>query len=136
MRHDCPLRNVTEDTDHTQMQAPLLALTVELASAQETALDLQISISEILSNLETGCCNAIFSLQDVDRLAQILGDLSTFARSLAASSPGTWHIDAHAAASLLHLRDLAHRLCGDEIVPIASLGDDSGDDGDLLLFQD
>lgn len=48
MRHDCPLRNVAEDnTDHTQMQGPLLALAVELANAQETALDLQISISEI-----------------------------------------------------------------------------------------
>lgn len=114
------------------MHAPLQALASELSTAQETALDLQISISSILASLENESCDAIFRLQEVDRLAQILGDLSIFARALALSSPETWHVDAHAAASRFHLRDLAHRLCGDDVVPFDSLA--SADEGQDCTF--
>lgn len=119
--------------DETAMQGPLQALAEELSTAQETALDLQISISSILASLGDTSCEAIFSLQDVDRLAQILGDLSTFAQALAASSPETWHVDVHSAASRLNLRDLAHRLCGDEVIPAASLAP-ADEDNDCTFF--
>lgn len=123
---------IASPSDVTAMHTPLQALSVELLAAQETALDLQISISSILASLRGTHCDAIFKLQDVDRLAQILGDLSSFARALAISSPETWHVDVHAAASRLHLRDLAHRLCGDEVVPRSSLA--AVDDHDCTFF--
>lgn len=121
MRQPSPSRIGQVTPNDTAMHAPLQALATELSAAQETALDLQISISAILATLGDKSCDAIFSLQDVDRLAQILGDLSTFAKALAASSPETWHVDVHCAASRLNLRDLAHRLCGDEVIPAESL---------------
>jgi hypothetical protein len=134
MGHNAPLRiQDPEQAEATAMQAPLQALAFELSTARETALDLQFSISSILASLEEASCDAIFRLQEVDRLAQILGDLATFARALAISSPETWHVDAHAAASRLHLRDLAHRLCGDEVVPFDSLAS-ADEDHDCTFF--
>lgn len=133
MTRNSPLRMGQESLDVTTMHAPLKALATELSTAQETALDLQISISAILASLGDTSCDAIFSLQDVDRLAQILGDLSTFAQALAASSPETWHVDVHSAASRLNLRDLAHRLCGDEIIPAKSLAP-VDEDNDCTFF--
>jgi hypothetical protein len=133
MKQDLPSRASQEAFGATAMHAPLHALASELYAAQETALDLQISISSILTSLGDTSCDAIFSLQDMDRLAQILGDLSTFAQALAASSPETWHVDVHFAASRLNLRDLAHRLCGDEVIPADSLAPLS-EDNDCTFF--
>lgn len=133
MIQEVSLRLAQTSLDATAMHAPLQALASELSAAQETALDLQISISSILSSLSDKSCDAIFSLQDVDRLAQILGDLSTFAKALAASSPETWHVDVHSAASRLNLRDLAHRLCGDEVIPAESLAP-VDEDNDCTFF--
>jgi hypothetical protein len=133
IRQDLPSRSPQEELSPTAMHAPLKALASELSAAQETALDLQISISSILTSLGDASCDAIFSLQDVDRLAQILGDLSTFAQALAVSSPETWHVDVHFAASRLNLRDLAHRLCGDEVIPAESLAP-ADEDNDCTFF--
>jgi hypothetical protein len=133
VRQEIPSLLSQEAFSATAMHAPLQALASELCAAQETALDLQISISSILTSLGNTSCDAIFSLQDVDRLAQILGDLSTFAQALAASSPETWHVDVHFAASRLNLRDLAHRLCGDEVIPANSLAP-VDEDNDCTFF--
>ncbi len=133
MTQTSSLRMAPDLPEAPALRAPLQALASELSAAQETALDLQVSISAILASLGDTSCDAIFSLQDVDRLAQIMGDLSTFAQALAASSPEAWHVDVHAAASRLHLRDLAHRLCGDEVIPADSLAPADEDD-DCTFF--
>lgn len=115
---------------------PLTALSGELSAAQELVLDLQISVSEVLQRAGGGsgadCCDAIYELQALDRLAQTLGDLATFSRALAGASPESWAGDAPDIAALLKLRDLAHRLCGGEAVPAGSLA--GGDDEDCVFF--
>jgi hypothetical protein len=132
MRQDASAR-VLQRPANAAMQAPLRALALELSAVQETALDLQISISSILASLGDTSCDAVFSLQDLDRLTQILGDLSIFTQVLAVSSPETWHVDVYSAAERLNLRDLAHRLCGDEVIPADSLAA-AGGDSDCTFF--
>ncbi len=105
----------------------LRALSEELAQAQQAALGVQDTIHEVVEALGDKPCDAIFKLQRMDYLAQILGDLSAFADKLSASVPGNLGMSKNDATGDLHLKDLAHRLAGD---PAPA---ENGEDGEYFF---
>lgn len=114
------------------LEPTIRALARELAAGRETALDLQMAVGELVASLGDTRCGALFRLQDLDRLAQTLGDLATFTDALAGAAPRGWQIDGRAAARDLHLRDLAVRLAAGGATCVAVPGD-AGSEDDFLL---
>lgn len=110
------------------INSALRALAAELTLAQEEALGVQDTIHEVVECLGDKPCDAIFRLQRMDYLAQILGDLSAFVDKIGGSVPDSVGIPVANATEGLHLRDLAHRLLGhtDKQVP-------DGLDDDILF---
>ena len=129
MQHG-PLRIASDNG--AGLEPTLRRLARELAAAQETALDLQITVTEIVAHLGETRCDALFRLQDLDRLAQTLGDLATFTDAVAGATPRGWQIDARAAARDLHLRDLAVRLAVGGAACVAVPSDPESEDDFLL----
>jgi hypothetical protein len=102
----------------------LHAVSRELAGARDMALDLQEATSGLIGRVTAGAAasessspDALFRLQNLDRLTQILDDLSSFLDQIARAAPDGWTIDAAAAARGLRLRTLAVRLTGREGEP-------------------
>lgn len=110
----------------------LHAMARELAAAQEAALDLQITVAEIVASPGAASSGALFRLQELDRLAQTLGDLSAFAAAAADAAPGGWRIDARAAVRDLRLRDVAARLAGGVAACVAAPSGSEPEDDFLL----
>lgn len=130
--------------DHAVEPASALgAMARELAAAQEMALDLQITVAELVARSGPMPGDVLFRLQELDLLSQTLKDLSTFAAALGTTAPESWKIDTAAATRELHLRDLAVRLATGEAPPprapaAEAAGDDAaddapGDEDDFLL---
>lgn len=103
------------------------ALARELLAARETALDLQLTLAELVAGLDGTRPDALFRLQGLDRLTQALGDLAAFTDAVADAVPRSCRIDAAAAASGLHLRDVAARL-GAAGTPCVAVAPDPEDD--------
>lgn len=101
----------------------LHAVSRELAGARDMALDLQEATSGLIGRVTAGAASeslspdTLFRLQNLDRLTQILDDLSRFLDEIARAAPDGWTIDAAAAARGLRLRALAVRLTGREGEP-------------------
>lgn len=111
------------------LEPTLRRLAGELAAAQEMALDLQVAVAGIIARLDGAPFDALFRLQDLDRLAQTLGDLSAFSDAVAGATPRGWQVDVRGASRDLHLRDLADRLAGSPPAGAPAPSDpDSGDD--------
>ena len=127
MQHS-PLRIASERD--AELDPALRALVRELMAAREMALDLQVTVGEIVANLSAARSAALFRLQDLDRLAQTLGDLASFTGAVADATPSVRHFDRRLAARDLHLRELAMRLGG---APCVALPDEAGSEDDFLL---
>jgi hypothetical protein len=98
-------------SDHgAGLEPTLRRLARELAAAQDMALGLQVTVAGLIAGRGEAPFDALSRLQDLDRLAQTLGDLSTFTDAVAGATPEGWKVDARAAAGTLNLRDLAARL--------------------------
>lgn len=106
----------------------LRALSRELAAAQETALDLQMTVAELVAAAGTSGRDALFRLQALDQLAQTLGDLATFAGAVAAATPAGWRLDGRAAVRELRLHDLAARLASGGAAVVAVVRSEGEDD--------
>ncbi len=129
MQHG-PLRVATERS--IGLEPSLRTLAREIASAHEMALDLQMTVAELMNGLGDVRRDVLFRLQDLDRLAQTLGDLATFTDAVAGAAPRGWQIDGHAAAGSLHLRDLAVRLATAG-APCLTVATDAAPEDDFLL---
>lgn len=103
--------------DTLPVEPMLQAVSTELASAREVALELQGTVSELVTRIGGPSGGAdvlelLLRLQELDRLTQTLEDLSRFTASLARSGATGGGFDAVTAAGGLQLRDLADRLTG------------------------
>lgn len=120
-------------SDHdVGLEPALRALAREIAAGREMALDLQMTVGELVASPDAARREALFRLQDLDRLAQSLGDLAAFTDAVAGAAPRNWRIDGRAAVRDMRLRDLAVRLVADGAAGVATPSDPGSEDDFLL----
>jgi hypothetical protein len=82
----------------------------ELLALADAMYRLQCLISPLI--LEAAARNPahLHELQDIDHIAQKLGNLGNFVTTLAAHMPSHWHVDPTTASQVVTLSDLSSRL--------------------------
>lgn len=95
---------------HASVRETLKRVSSELTSLSLSADRLQHIIGDVLSETASAKDDALFSLQDLDRMKQTLSELAHFVTALSQATPAESCVDIRQAEKRLALRDLAARL--------------------------
>lgn len=95
---------------HASVQKTLKHVSDELAALALSTDILQHVIGEILNTTTQAKGDAVFSLQDLDRIKQTLSGLADFMAEVSHATPTEYSVDISQASQCLTLRDLAARL--------------------------